>query len=211
MCDPFGVKAANRQREEARRAAEAQRQAEAKRQADITAGKSAIDNAFSRFDDSYFQNYRDTFLGNYNPQIDEQYGTAVDRLTAALAGRGMLQSTVGANQFKTLADKRNEARLGVAGDADSAVAQLRQAIEGSKSDLYDFNKTTADPSGVEARAIGSATSLVAPPTTGTLGNLFAGALEGFSTFNNADRNSVNPSMPWNKSPTAYKSSYSVVR
>lgn len=210
MCDPFGWKAQSRAKREAARAAEAQRAAEAKRQADITAGKGAIDNAFSQFDDAYFGDYRGKFIGNYNPQIEEQYGDAVAKLKASLAGRGMLQSTTAANQFKTLADKRNEAMLGVAGDADSAVAQLRQAIEGNKQDLYDFNKSTADPSGVEARAIGAATSLVAPPTSGTLGNLFAGALDGFSNYNAADRNAVNPSLRWNRSPTAYRSSYRVV-
>src|SRR5262245_9927762 len=96
-------------------AAQAQQQAdeirrrEEERQSNVRLGKSNIDTAFGQFDPEFFQNFQDSFTGAFNPQIREQYGLALDKLKAVLAGRGTAQSSMGADAFGGLQRKRSDA------------------------------------------------------------------------------------------------------
>jgi hypothetical protein len=152
---------------------------EAERQANILGGNSAIDSAFAQFGPEYFKGAQDSYSGYYLPQIDEQRGTALDKLTAQLAGRGLLESTVGANKIAKVNQTADEARAKVGNEAVDFGASLRGKVDASKNSLYDISKTAADPSAVGARATGEATSLaqtgaIAP--SAPLGDLFGSIL-----------------------------------
>lgn len=185
-------------------AAEAKAQAAAlqaredKRQADIRTGQQSIDTAFGRFDQPYFDNFRQTYLANYTPQIADQYGRALDKLTATLAGRGMLESTVGANAIGDVQKTRNDAEASVANAATDAANKLRSDVQGAKTSLYNLNLSANDPQAVGAQAQAAATSIVSPQSLPGLGNVFQGALQPFMAFNKADFTSMNPQLPWNR-------------
>mgnify|MGYP001004377967 FL=1 len=98
MC--FGGK--DNSRQQAAQAQAEQAAAEAARQSRIREGQANIDTAFGQFDDNYFGNFQKSFTDFYNPQIADQYARAKDKLIAALAGRGTLESTVGAAKFGDL-------------------------------------------------------------------------------------------------------------
>lgn len=166
MCVGGGGKADNSAAEEARRK-------EAERQRKITEGKGRIDSAFSQFDDGYYDQYGQDYLGFYTPQLEDQYASARDKLTAILAGKGVLEGTPGASRIAELDKKYNTTRTQVANDAEAASRDLRTRVENNKTDLYSLNQSSADPEGIGARAIGQATALEAPPSYNPLGDIFA--------------------------------------
>lgn len=188
MCDPFGSKkAAKRARRDSERAARETKAQEEKRQADILQGNQNIDTAFGQYDDGFFGGYKDAYTGNYNPQIDDQFGGALDKLKAILAGRGQLGGTVGINKIGDLVEKRDEARAQVGNDAETAAGDLRSRIEKSKTNLYSLNQASADPQGIMARATGEATSLAAPPSYSPLGELFSSTLAPYLAYQQSAR------------------------
>lgn len=181
-------------------AANKQRIAEETRQANIRAGQAGIDTAFGQFNPEYYDKFKEAYTGNYLPQIADQYAIAKDKLTATLAGRGTLESTVGANKFGELDKTRGNAQADIGNQATDASNSLKAKVEDAKSNLYTLNQSAADPQGVSAQAIGRATTLVAPQSLSPLGQVFASTLNSFGAFNKADGQSMSPSLPWNKSP-----------
>lgn len=171
---------------------------EDKRQADIKAGKASIDDAFKGFDDSYYGKFKQTYLDNANPQIDTQYGLAKDKLIAALAGKGTLDSTIGANKFGLLQKTKSDAEGAVANAAEDAVTGMKQSIANTKGNLYNLNLSAADPQSMAAQAQASAGSIVAPNSMPNLSGIFSSVLQPFVYYNNADAKSMNPSLPWNQ-------------
>jgi hypothetical protein len=171
---------------------------EAERQAKIAAGQGKIDEAFGQFDTPYFQNYQNTYKGFYNPQIADQYKDARGKLIAALAGRGVLDSSIGANALARVEKQRADSEGMVANQAVDASNQLRGQVEQTKTNLYNLNRSAADPDGIAARATGEATAIAAPQSMSPLSNVFASAVQPFVMFNSADRTSMNPQLPWNR-------------
>lgn len=206
MCDIFGSKKAAKKSEATARAAEAETKAkEEKRQADIKLGNQNIDTAFSQYNPGYYSAYADKYKANYNPQIDTQYGEAVDKLTASLAGRGMLDSSVGASNLAKTFQVKNDAKARVGNDAEVAAGDLKGKVAARKADLYSLNQSAADPEGAQANAVGAATSLTAPPAYSDLGRVFASVMDPIAAFAKAKQNS--PGAAYSYKPT---SSYKVV-
>lgn len=162
---------------------------EIKRQGDVALGRVGIDKAFDRFGDEYYADFRDAYTQNYTPELDRQFKAASGKTTASLADRGMLESSVGINQFANLRRDRDTAASGIAADAVDASNKLKGQVENSKSNLYSLNQASADPQAASAQAIGAATSLVAPPTYSPLGQVFASALSNLSNYQAAKANS----------------------
>lgn len=170
----------------------------AKRNSDISEGKTRIDDAFKQFDDpSYGDNYKKAYISNYEPQLDQQYGIAKDKLIATLAGRGTLDSTVGANQIAQTQKTYNDAQGNIANSAADAVNGLRTSIDSTKSNLYGMNASAADPSAAGVQAQAAAGSVMAPSAYPQLGNVFAAALQPFAAAQRSDATSLTPRLPWN--------------
>jgi hypothetical protein len=208
MC--FKNKAADQAQAEAAQAREQQRLEEETRKANIQSGQGRLDEAFAQFDDNYFGKVKDDYTGAKNPDIDTQYGKAKDALTAALARRGTLSSTIAGNAFGDLDTKRNDARSDVANEAADAANKFRSSIEKSKGDLISLNQSAADPTMIAARAKGEATSLVAPKATGELGDLFGSALAPFVSYQRAAMFSPTGRSYFSAPPTSGSGSGSVV-
>lgn len=201
MC--FGSK--NSAAKEAAAAREETARREAQRQAAITAGRGKIDSAFGQFNDGYFNDFQKAFTDNYNADLDRQHSTAVDKMIAALAGRGLTASTVGANRMGDLTRTYQDERAAIGNRAVDAANQLRGDIENQKTSLYGINESIANPDAIAARATAASTAVKAPTAYSPLGEVFASALQPISAFVSADRNSVNPRLPFNKQPTVYRS------
>src|SRR3990167_5114182 len=160
--DLFGGGAQERAAAEARRMQADIQERENKRQADIKAGQGQIDSAFAQFDSPYFDAFRQTYTSNYAPQIADQFSQARDKLTAALAGRGVLESTTGANAFGRLQKTRNDAEGQVANSGQDAANALRSNIENTKTNLFNLNLSAADPQAIGAQAQAQAGAVVSP-------------------------------------------------
>lgn len=177
---------------------------EALRQSNVMLGKGKIDTAFKQFDDPYYASYKEAYKGNYIPQIDEQYTTAVGKMMAQLAKRGIDLSSIGAAKQGKLASDYVDAKTTIAGEAESAANALRGNVENTKSNLYALNTSSADPAAADAQALAQAKTLVAPPQYSPIGDVFASALQPFNNFQAAQNNT--PNQPAYKSPFTTKRS-----
>ena len=119
-----------------------------------------------------------------------QWVAVDEERTAALAGRGMLDSSLGAAKFGEALTTKNAARARVANDAEVAAGDMKGKVAARKTDLYSLNQAAADPEGIAAQATGAATALAAPPQYSELGQVFANVLAPFSNYVSARNNSA---------------------
>ena len=170
---------------------------EIERQRDVTVGRRSIDTAFERFDDDYFGAFKTDRQAFYTPQLDDQFSDARGKLIAALHGRGILESTVGAREIADLGQTRNETATNIANETQDEANRLRQTVQNSKTNLYGLNAASADPQAINAQAQGQATAIVAPKAFSPLGQIFSSALQPFVNFNNAQQ--LRPNTPFSGS------------
>lgn len=163
---------------------------EAERKANIKTGQGNIDRAFAKFDNNFFDRFRGAYQDNFVPELNDQHTRAVDKVTAGLAGRGMLESSVGANTFADMSKKLGTEKNMIAGQAAEGANQLRGKIEGAKTNLYSINQAAADPQAAAVRATGEASAFSAAPANfAPLGNVFGDFLAPFATAASAAANS----------------------
>jgi hypothetical protein len=183
---------AKRAAAEAQAARAEQERLRLEREGKIRQGAQSIDQAFAGFDDGYFDDYRRTVVDYGMPQVQDQYNDSFGKLVAALAGRGMLESTVGANQTSRLNRAFDTEKARVADDATTMAQELRGRVQAQKGDLLALNTATADPTAISAQARGAATSLAAPPPTSRFERLFADVVEPYVAGVNARNNAAPP-------------------
>jgi hypothetical protein len=161
---------------------------ERRRQYEVKGGRQNIDKAYTQYGDDYYNDYKQDYTDYYFPQLEQQFGDATGKLTATLAGRGMKNSTVGIDAVGDLTQENIRARTAIGNEAQDATQKLRGTVENSKTNLYALNESAADAAGINARAIGEATALVAPPAYSPLGQVFAAALQPWANYSAARQN-----------------------
>lgn len=158
------------------------------RQGDVNIGQSRIASAFQPFNAAYYEQFAKKYNDYYQPQLDRQYTDANAKLTAALAGRGVLESTPGATQLAELLRKNLQTRTEIANNAQDAANGLRINVETARTNLTNLNQASADPTAVNTAAVGQATALMAPPTFSPLGEVFASAISALGNAAGASNN-----------------------
>lgn len=171
---------------------------EAERRANITTGRGKIDDAFGIFGDEYFNNYKDTVSSDQFGQLDDQYGEARGKMLAAMAGRGMLNSSTGQNNMVNLAKTYNDKRVDIGSAAMDSANELRARVESNKSDLYGLNDSIADPDALSTQLTGRLSALKAPQAVSPIGQVFASMVDPVIAYNRARANSPGPAY---RSPT----------
>ena len=174
-----------------------QAEARARQEADarekkIAKGQKSIDTAFGQYNDAYYDDYAGDIEGYQRPDLDQQFSDARGKTTADLAARGMLESTAGAQRFGKIGKVYADNAALISNQAQDAANKLRGSVENQKSDLYALNRASADPAGISAQAIGSATALAAPAAVTPIGAVFEGALAPYVAYQTARRNSAGP-------------------
>lgn len=182
----------------AARQAERVRTQEEHRKKRIEVGQKRIDERFSQFNPAYYDKFKQTYTGFYNPQIADQYEQSADKMTAALADRGVLESTTGANQFALLNKTRDDATTQVASQGVDAANNIKKQVEDTKTNLYSINQSTADPKGINAQALSQAGSIAAPTSFSPIGQVFASVMNPLTMYNRGDATSMTPQLPWNR-------------
>jgi hypothetical protein len=166
------------------------------RQSNIKKGQQNIEGNFAQYNDPYYQNYEQNQVGYYKPQLEDQFKRARDTLTASLADRGILESSVGADQLAQLQKRHDDQATQIASQAHDASNTLRGNVERAKTNLYAVNTAAADPNSVSARAQGEAGALAAPQSFTPMANMFADLMQPLASFATAKMNSL---------PAGYKS------
>lgn len=188
MCLGGSSDGAAHQRRQADRQKADIRQRENQRQRDVRLGRRNVNKAFRSFSDAYYRRYAKDYKNHYNPQLDEQYQETAGTLDARMGDRGLGESTVALHEQAKLSEQHTDERTNIANAAVDAANALRGNVERTKSDLYSLNEASADPRGINARAVGQASSLVAPQSYGSLGQVFASALEPWTYYAQSARN-----------------------
>jgi hypothetical protein len=186
-----------------RRAGEAQqdlKKQEKKRQQQVLKGQGNIDAAFAEYDDDYYNGFKEDYLDYYTPQIQREFSNTRAKLFSGLFERGIGESTVSAAKTADLQRRRDEELTNAANQGTDAANALRAKVEGEKTNLYALNQASADPKGINARALGSATALAAPQSYSPIGQVFASALQPLTYGVNAYNN---------RSAPAYSSPYGI--
>lgn len=163
----------------------------------VKTGKTQIDEAFAQFDDPYYAKYAQTYKDTYNPQLDDQYATAKDKLTAILAGRDTLDSSIGADAITKQTKTYNDTQTDIGNKSQDAANGLRTQVDTTKGNLYATNSAVADPLTMATQAQASAGSIVNPASYPSLSNVFADGLSSFATANKTNSQSMNP-WSWNQ-------------
>lgn len=153
------------------------RQQEQERQARIAQGETAIDSAFSQFDNPFFDQYTQSFLDYYNPQADKQFGDAKQDLRYAYARRGTLNSTAASKKFGDLIGTYGDARDQIASNALASTNDLRSQINTTRNNLSVQNAASADPSAAASNAASAVGAVQTAPTYSPLANVFAGIID----------------------------------
>lgn len=149
------------------------REREAARQAIIEQGREKIDEQFAGFNDDFYNQYQQKYTDFYNPQLQDQYSDARNRLTLQLARSGNLTSSVGSKQMGDLQKHFNTQQTGITNQALDAVNKLRSNIDINKSQLYADNRAAADPGNAAQAAQAAAQSLQPTSPMSPLANTFS--------------------------------------
>lgn len=152
------------------------------RQAKITEGQGAIDSAFTKYDDNFFNGYQKNYVDNYNPQVDEQFGRAKEKLGYNDARRGMQDSTSGIFNRDLLNDSYGKQRQQIGANGVQAAEGLRSDVASQKSNLYALNASAADPTLISERASAAAGTIPSTPQYSVLGDLFSGLVNSGAAY-----------------------------
>lgn len=150
-----------------------QRADEVARQARITSGMSAIDRAFSGFNDDFYKKRADAYTAYAMPQVDRQAGDARRNLIYALSRTGNLDSSAAINRNADLTEEANQQRIGVANAGMDQANQLRGQVENTRGNVVSQLNATGNDSAAAAAAMRSVENLNQPAGYSPLGNLFA--------------------------------------
>ena len=165
--------AAENERQARLRAAKAAA-AESARVGRVNQSKSAITDAFSEFNPEYFTNSAKTYTDKYNTDVANSYAGEKKKLTAGLATRGVLGSSVDINANKDLTRRYDAAKKSYGDTYNKWETGLKGDIANAQSDLNASLGTNPDPGAVTTSAQQRVAALkTGAPTYDTIGNVFA--------------------------------------
>lgn len=162
-------------------AAEARRR-EQERQAKLSQGMASIDRAFSGFNDDFYNQRQQAYVDYAMPQLNRQYGDALDNLTFALARSGLLESSVAARKQGDLNYDYQLQRQGVVDEGARLANQARSDIANARSSVVSDLYATENPAAAAAAAQARARIATQQPTFSPLGALFQNITSGLADW-----------------------------
>ena len=166
-------------------AAAEQRAAEQQRKTRLSQGTQSIDQALSPYDDNYFKTRQDAFAKNALPNLDTKFSEARKNLIYALSGKGLLQSSVAAEEQRKLDSERAAFERQVQSGAQDYANESRAGVETTRRNLLNQLYSTEDPTSAAASAAREAGMLNAPTTPDYAGDFVFTAGQNLGTANQA--------------------------
>lgn len=150
-----------------------QRKQELERKQAINRGQQLIDAQFAGFDDNFYDQRAQDYEDFAAPQLGQQFTRTGNSLTYDLARRGIRNSTV-AGQKRSALELENAQQLRNVADTGMAQAnELRQTVEGQRSNLVSQLNASADPGQAGAAALRTAQAYQKPTSFAPIGDMFA--------------------------------------
>lgn len=161
--------------------AEKQRADEEARQGRVREGADKINQTFAGYDDDFYKGITQNYLDYATPQVEDQFKDAARQLRITLARNSMLNSSVNVDRKAKLQEDFNNAMREQSIKGKQFANATQQNLEAAKTDLLSQNQNIADPILIAQSAANRANAAAELPPYSPLGDLFAGAAEGFAT------------------------------
>ena len=161
--------------------AERQRAEEEARQGRVREGADAINTAFAGYDDDFYKGITQNYLDYARPQVEDQFKDAARQLRINLARNAMLDSSVNVDRKAKLQEDFDKAMREQSLKGKEYARTTQRNLEAAKTDLLSQNQNIADPVLIAQSAANRANAAAELPPYSPLGELFAGAAEGFAT------------------------------
>ena len=161
--------------------AEKQRADEEARQGRVREGADKINQTFAGYDDDFYKGITQNYLDYATPQVEDQFQDAARQLRITLARNSMLNSSVNVDRKAKLQEDFNNAMREQSMKGKQFANATQQNLEAAKTDLLSQNQNIADPILIAQSAANRANAAAELPPYSPLGDLFAGAAEGFAT------------------------------
>jgi hypothetical protein len=134
----------------------------------------------------FYENYRQSLEGFYKPDIENQFTEARSQNLFDLARKGLLRSSVSADRAGDLVRDKSAADARVASEIEGQVTGLKGDVNAAKQKAYGLLTSTEDPTTAANTALTEVNAIqTRKPQFSALGDLFASALNSYSTFRNA--------------------------
>jgi hypothetical protein len=134
----------------------------------------------------FYEGYRDALSSFYQPTVNQQFREAKSQNLFDLARKGLLRSSVAADRAGDLVRDRAEANAKIASEIEGQVTGLRTDVNNAKRNAYNLLTSTEDPTTAANAALTEVNAIqTRKPSFNALGDLFASALNSYSTFRNA--------------------------
>eukprot|EP00752_Nemacystus_decipiens_P019185 g17241.t1 len=159
------------------------RAAEEARAAQIRQGSAAIDEQFSRFDDAFYDDRGEAYLDYYQPQLENQFQEAMNRLTFSLARAGTTNSSIAGKEIADLQSDYDLQLADLATRRDADVASLRGRIQDERSGLTSQLNQTGNAEAASSAALTRSQQLYdEAPQYVSLGDVFSAAGTGIGSY-----------------------------
>lgn len=153
-------------------AAAEQRALEEQRVKNIAEGNAAIEKQFSGFDDNFYDSRAKDYEDYAKPKLEKEFGNTKRNLMYSLARSGLMGGSVDAEKNANLADERQQQLRNVADAGQSQANELRQTVEGQRSNLTAQLEASADPGAASNLALRTAQAYTKPTSYAPIGNFF---------------------------------------
>ena len=161
--------------------AERQRAEEEARQGRVRKGADAMNETFAAYDDDFYKGITQNYLDYARPQVEDQFKDAARELRIALARNARLDSSVNVDRKAKLQEDFDKAMLEQSLKCKEYANITQRNLEAAKTDLLSQNQNIAYPVLIAQSAANRANAAAELPPYSPLGELFAGAAEGFAT------------------------------
>jgi hypothetical protein len=159
------------------------------RQGRIKQGTAGINANFAGFDDTFYKGFTDTLMSYYQPQLDQQFGDAQDRMTYGLADAGMLRSSVAGKESARLTSSYQDNLAQILADSTGQTDALRTNIGNERNSLVSMLNATGDADRASNEALSRSQQIFqAQPKTSLLPDVFAGAANAYGGYRQTQNN-----------------------
>ena len=142
---------------------------------------------FDGIGQDFYENYRKSLQDFYVPTVNEQFQDAKQENLFDLARKGLIRSSVAADRSGELVKKKADADAQVQSQIEGQVSGLQSDVNNAKTKATQLLTATEDPTTAMNTALTEVNAIQSrSPQFNDLGNLFANALNAYSTYRNAE-------------------------
>ena len=163
------------------------REAEEERQRKTIEQQNAINSVFDTYDEDFTNQQAQNYLDYANPQINEQFGDAMDGLRFALDRQGITRSSMAAERKAKAQKALAREQVAAANRAETFAGETNKAIEAARREVLTDAGSLADANAAASLATRSAAANARPPTYEPLYDIFRDVTAGLATQADLER------------------------